>query len=266
MKRISTLLSAILLTSCTFLAFGQNNDDAFRAYIKDVYMTRINTMSDTRDIGPVLEAFDPQYQGRAIDVSVDGKLNIRAVDHASLKQQLKNYTDRPGMDISMSVPDNFYVQTNGATGVAGFVLDIKVISNGEVMSEGSTLMEVIARKRHDGYKIVYSSAANVDEVTYSGPCFVDTYSKGSNSFLTQLSYPTGRTYKTETYSFQIGERGEKRWIRVNDGEYFYDWTKGVGDIKSGEKVLGQTLNQSTAIKIILKELSMGKCTVVQPNK
>lgn len=266
MKIISTLLTVLLAISNTFFALGQSNDEAFRAFIRDVYMKRTNAMSDTRDIGPLLEAFDPQYQGRAIDVSVEGKLDIRAVDYSSLKVQLRNYADRPGIDVIWSVPDNFYVKTNGATGVAGFVLQIKVISNGEVMSEGSTLMEVIARKRQDGFKIIYSSAANVDEVTYSGPCFLDTYSKGNNSFLTQLSYPTGRTYKTETYSFNVGERSDKRWIRVNDGEFLFDWSKGTGEVKSGEQTIGQASNHNTAIKIILKELSMGKCTVVEPNK
>lgn len=243
---------------------GSDNDvAALKQFITKVYQDGVTNLT-TSNVNELLKNFDRSFVGSAVDVALDGKVEVKEMNIESLTQTLNSLAKNEVLDVKWSIESYHSAVVKGKTGAVSFDIQYSLVKNGQVISSGVNSMDVITRKTMKGWKISYSSTIQVEETRNMGNCYCEIYSQGKTDFLTLLLMPDGSEYTESTDKFKVAESGARRVIKVN-GEDIYEWNKKTGEISIEGSRVGEAKRQETAIRAILKFVNAEKCQRIVTN-
>ena len=172
----------------------------------------------------------------------------------------------------------------GNSGVIEFKLNYFLKEDGEEVSQGSTLMNVIAKYYGNTWKLTYISDFGMDERKTKGDCFCQIYSKGKEKFFATILYPDGDQYTEDLFNIKITvpfdfsaipfpiptdiilsrkEPLKKFTFNQEDAYHWYDQT---GAIYKDKEQIGEATNPNKVVRSVLLYMYKNHCRTLKLKK
>ena len=262
MKNLVKLSAIILFMAAPLLSFSQTGA-GFEKFLKSTFEANINAVSDGHNPSKFLSAFSDNLAWVNINVSIDGRISGKKNDKVKLSDVMNALASHPTLDIKWKVEKINEVSVRENTRLATFEVSVKMFAEGELISSGKNMMEVLARKVDGKYYINYFSIIQLSDQTYKGRCFVDSKKTKTTMYSTTTSFPNGTFYEsTKNELFFVGS-DKLRVVKLDhDGELYY-WNTVQGTVskdKAGKQFVGNANTEEEVVLRVLRDDHSNKCT------
>ncbi|MEW7290096.1 hypothetical protein [Aquimarina sp. 2304DJ70-9] len=256
MKKITLLLVFTFLFSGLHHSYAFNDKDPIKKLLMD-YINKMNALTEGTKKEDVLEMFDEKYSGNTVYVNLSGTLVRKNYDKKDISSQLDDIIDDNNYRFKLSLDKVVFQTQKERAGIISAVINFESYIDKKLAEKGTMLMDVVAIVVNGEWKIVQNNMIRVSEAKDIGECVCYVYEKGSTKFVTEVYFPSGLEYSQEFDAFQVTTKGNKRIIKTNSNEFYWDRSTGKIKFKGGE--IGRGDNARKAIEIVLKDLYKESC-------
>ncbi|MDY8134791.1 hypothetical protein [Aquimarina sp. 2201CG5-10] len=259
MKKITQILTFLLLCSCFNQGFAIDVSEPIEKLLKD-YVNRMNALNQGTDKEDVLILFDEKYRGNTVYVNLSGALVRKNYEKKDISSQLDDIMNDDNYDFKLKLDKVVFKTQKETAGTISAVISFESFINKKLAEKGTMLMDIVGIRSNGGWKIVQNNMIRVSEEKDIGECVCYVYAKGSTKFVTEVYFPSGLEYSQEFDSFLITTKDEKRIIKSNNKEFY--WNRGDGKLTFKGGALGKADNARNAVEFVLKDLYRDSCAKI----
>ncbi|GAA4275557.1 hypothetical protein [Aquimarina mytili] len=256
MKKITLFLIFAFLSNGLYQAYAYNEKEPVKQLLMD-YVNKMNALTQGTKKEDVLELFDEKYSGNTVYVNLSGTLVRKNYEKKDISSQLDDIIDDDNYDFKLILDKVVFQTQKERAGIISAVINFESYIDKKLAEKGTMLMDVVAIQSNGDWKIVQNNMVRVSEAKDIGECVCYVYEKGSTKFVTEVYFPSGLEYSQEFDAFQVTTKDNKRIIKTDSDEYYWDRNTGKLKFKGGE--IGRGQNARKAIEIVLKDLYKESC-------
>lgn len=256
MKKITLLLVVALLIGEWHDAFAYNDNEPIKKLLMS-YINKMNSLSQGAKKSDVLVLFDEKYSGNTVYVNLSGTLVRKNYDKKDISSQLDDIINDNNYSLKLFLDKVVFQTQKERAGIISAVINFESYIDKKLAEKGTMLMDVVAIRVNGGWKIVQNNMVRVSEAKDIGECVCYVYEKGTTKFVTEVYFPSGLEYSQEFDAFQITTKENKRIIKTDSNEFY--WDRDTGKISFKGNQVGKGENARKAIEIVLKDLYKDSC-------
>jgi len=263
MKKITKIKHAFLITLFSFsITFAQ--EKPVTTILKS-YINATNSLGKSQDPSSVLSLISNNYQNNTAYIGLTGVLNRSTTTYAQLEEKLTEDIKNENYNFTMSLKETVYETQKERAGTVSALINFESKIEGKVAEKGTILMNIVATKINEQWKITQNNTVRVSEESEIGNCVCYLFSKGESFFSAETYYPAGVKYEREFKSYRVGSKDGKRAIvnRGNNNKAYF-WNKN-GDILDGSRKIGSAETSAEAVQIVLSSVYGNTCTKIDFN-
>ncbi|WP_299898159.1 hypothetical protein [uncultured Aquimarina sp.] len=256
MKKI-TLLLIILICQSSFTARA-GDDEPIKKLLMD-YIAKMNNLEKGAKKNSVLLLFDEKYSGNTVYVNLSGALVRKEYDKKHISSQLDDIINDDNYSFKLKLENIVFQSQKENAGIISAVVNFESFIDKKLAEKGTMLMDMVAVKVNERWKIVQNNMVRVSEAKDIGECVCYMYGNGDTKFVTEVYFPAGLEYDQKLESFQITKKDGVRVIKTHSEEFAW---KGNGGVYYNGKSIGKTKEPKKAIQAAVKKLYKDSCVNV----
>ncbi len=256
MKKITSLLLFVFVFSGLQNGYANADNEPIKKLLVE-YIDKMNTLTRDTQKADLLGLFDEKYSGNTVYVNLSGALVRKNYDKKDISSQLDDIIDDNNYKFKLILDKVVFQSQKERAGTISAVINFESYIDKKIAEKGTMLMDVVAIKSNDGWKIVQKNMVRVSEAKDIGECVCYVYGKGSTKFVTEIYFPSGLEYSQEFDAFQITTKDNKRIVKSNKNEFY--WSKDSGKLSFKGSQIGKAQDARKAVEIVLKDLYKDSC-------
>lgn len=256
MKKITLILTFIFLVNGFVQGYAFSEKDPVKKILVD-YINRMNSLNQGTQKEDVLNLFDDKYKGNTVYVNLSGALVRKNYEKRDISSQLDDIINDNNYRFKLTLDKVVFQSQKEQAGTISAVIHYESYIDKKIAEKGTMLMDVVAVRLNGGWKIVQNNTVRVSEEKDIGECVCYVYEKGTTKFVTEVYYPSGIEYSQELNAFMIMNKNNKRIIKSNNTEFY--WDKYTGKITLKGEGIGKTTDSRKAVEFVLKKLYKDSC-------
>jgi len=262
MKNIVKISTILLIMVAPIVSYSQDGS-GFKKFIKTTFEKELNAVSEGHDASKFLSAFAENLAWININVSIDGRVAGKQNDKARLSQLMGMLSTHPSLDVKWEIVKINEVSVRENTRMASFEVNVTMTANGELISSGKNMMEVLARKVDGKFYVNYFSIIQIADKMYMGRCFVDSKKTKPTMYSTITSFPNGNFYTSVKNELFFVGNDKLRVVKLDhDGDLYY-WNTLQGTVskdKEGKQYIGDAKTEEDVVLRVLRDNNSNKCS------
>ncbi len=258
MKKI-TIVVMLLFLFCGFnqgYTYTYNEKEPMKKLLME-YINKMNALTQGTKKGDVLGLFDEKYKGNTVYVNLSGALVRKDYDKKDISSQLDDIINDDNYGFKLTLDKIIFHSQKETAGTISAVINFESFVGKKSAEKGTMLMNLVGIRVNGGWKIVQNNMVRVSEAKDIGECVCYVYGKGSTKFVTEVYFPSGLEYSQEFDAFQITTKNDKRIIKSDNNEFY--WNRGSGKISFKGTLIGKAENARKAVEFVLKDLYKDSC-------
>ncbi|MBP2831754.1 hypothetical protein J8281_06090 [Aquimarina sp. U1-2] len=257
MKKItSLLLFAFCICNGLYTANACNDKEPVKQLFLD-YLNKMNNLNQGAQKKSILSLYDEKYSGNTVYVNLSGALVRKNYTKKDIASQLDDIINDDNYKFKLTLDKIVYQIQKERAGTISAVINFESFIEKKIAEKGTILMDVVAIRINSEWKIAQNNMVRVSEAKDIGECVCYVYGKGNTKFVTEVYFPSGLEYSQELGSFQVTERDNKRIIKSDNNEFYWDKDSGKLIFKGNE--IGKATEAKKAIEYVLKNLYKASC-------
>lgn len=256
MKKITLILTLIFLFGGVSHANTFNEKDPIKKLLGD-YINKMNALTQGTQKEDVLSLFDDKYTGNTVYVNLSGALVRKDYDKKDISYQLNDIINDDNYRFKLTLDKVVFQSQKERAGTISAVINFESYIDEKIAEKGTMLMNLVAIGINGGWKIVQNNMVRVSEAKDIGECVCYVYEKGTTKFVTEVYFPSGLEYSQDLDAFQVTTKNNKRIIKSDNNEFYWDRETGKLTLKGGQ--IGKTNEPRKAIEFVLKDLYKESC-------
>ncbi len=194
-------------------------------------------------ITPVTRMLEPDFESTSFQVDVGGNPRRFHKNTSEYNANLMRLINIPGFKISFTLASVNFVRTYEHIATANISITSTYSLNEEAMVKTRGFVNIILRKRSDGWKLWEVNITDVikDQSMGMCPCEHIRIGEGDNAFKTKLLVPNGDDFAAVELDFEFSNVGNAKWIKVAGNTYSWENNK-ITCIRKVEENVAEPLN------------------------
>ncbi len=256
MKKITITLIFLFSIGVFYPVKAFNDKDPVKKLLVE-YINKMNALNQGTKKADVLNLFDDKYSGNTVYVNLSGALVRKNYEKKDISSQLDDIIDDDNYQFKLMLDKVVFQSQKERAGTISAVVNFESLINKKSAEKGTMLMDIVAIQVNGGWKIVQNNMVRVSEAKDIGECVCYLYEKGTTKFVTEVYYPSGLEYSQEFDAFQVTTKNNKRIIKSNSNEFY--WNRDTGKVSFKGTQIGRAENSRKAVEFVLKDLYKDSC-------
>ncbi|MEW7277739.1 hypothetical protein ABW636_04005 [Aquimarina sp. 2201CG1-2-11] len=256
MKKITLVLLLMFLFSNVIYSKEFNEKDPVKKLLVD-YINKMNALTQGTQKEDVLELFDGKYSGNTVYVNLSGALVRKDYSKRDISSQLDDIINDNNYSFKLTLDKIIFQNQKEIAGTISAIINFESSVDNRLAEKGTMVMNMVVVRVKGTWKIVQNNMVRVSEAKDIGECICYMYEKGTTKFVTEVYFPSGIEYSQELNAFQVMTKNEKRIVKSESNEYY--WNKNTGKITLKGGKIGQTSDSKKAVQYVLKDLYKDSC-------
>lgn len=251
MKKTTLILIVLFVFSGVYQSFASERNEPVKKLLIN-YISAINSLGQGSGKKNVLKLFSDRYEGNTTLVKISGTIVRKNYKKKDIASQMDDIINDNNYTFKLTLDKVIYISQKDKAGTISAIVNFQSFIDNKLAEKGTMLMNLVGVLQKGHWQIVNNNMVRVSEAKDIGDCVCYVYSKGSTKFVTEIYFPAGVEYSQDFESFKVTSIKDKRVIKSESNEFF--WDKDTGKLSYKGKVIGKAEDSRKAIEAALINL------------